>query len=429
MTERPRLPFGFKLIYRTLWWLLLPVALVYLFLRARKDRDYARNLGERFGRHAPSQPGRIWVHAVSLGELRSAVPLIRALLDRGEQIVTTHFTPAGRREAERLFADEIAKGNLRVCWAPLEFQFSYNSFLRAFQPKLGLSMEIEIWPEMIAASKRHDVPLYLCNAQYPKKSFERDMKKSRWRAAVQQDLAGALVKSDIQQSRFSAAGINDIAVTGELRFDQPVPADQLQAGQRLKARLNGRKVIALPSVVVGEDDIFMAAIKALKGPHAPLFIYIPRAPERFNETAQALEIQGFSIARRSDVLDGAFTGSFDPQIDVLLGDSMGEMYFYLALADLAIIGGSFVEKGAHNISEPLSLGIPCLVGPHDWTIEFPVTEAKSAGVCHQVKDADALIAYLLGDVRPASDAAKAFAQAQSGATKRTIDALVTRKLI
>ncbi|RYH98048.1 MAG: 3-deoxy-D-manno-octulosonic acid transferase, partial [Acetobacteraceae bacterium] len=139
----------FLRLWSLLWHLGLPVVLVYLWRRGRKDPLYARHLGERSGRYRQRLPGAVWVHAVSLGELRSAVPLIRALLDRGDRVVTTHFTPAGRRESERVFAADIAAGRMAAVWVPFETSWAYAGFFRAFRPRAGLVMEIEIWPRMI----------------------------------------------------------------------------------------------------------------------------------------------------------------------------------------------------------------------------------------------------------------------------------------
>lgn len=161
----------FLRLWSLLWHLGLPVVLIYLWKRGRKDPLYARHLAERFGRYPQRLPGAIWVHAVSLGEMRSAVPLIRALLDRGETVVVTHFTPAGRRATEAAFASEIAAGHLAAVWVPFELAWCYRRFFRTFRPKLGLVMEVEIWPRMVFAARDAGVPLFMCNAGYPSKSL------------------------------------------------------------------------------------------------------------------------------------------------------------------------------------------------------------------------------------------------------------------
>lgn len=413
----------FLRLWSLLWHLGLPIVLIYLWKRGRKDPLYAGHLAERFGRHRRGLPGAVWVHAVSLGELRSAVPLIRALLDRGERIVTTHFTPAGRREAERVFAAEIAAGRLVVVWVPFETGWAYRGFFRAFRPQLGLVMEIEIWPRMIFASRKAGVPLFMCNAQYPADSLARDA-RLRVRSDLMRGYAGAFVKSDLQAERFASVGVSNIAVTGELRFDQLIPAEHLAAAVRLRPQLAGtRRVIAFASVTEPEEALFLAATGAiLRAADPPLIVFIPRAPERFDAVAGALAGLGVAVARRSLALAPGFARRDAAQADVLLGDSLGEMYFYLALADRVVVGGGFQPKGSHNIIEPLALQRPVIVGPQIQTIEYPAVEALAAGVCLQTS-ADQLVADVLGWPDPAPAAITRFVAAHSGATKRTLQAI------
>jgi len=385
--------------YKTLWILGLPFALAYLFYRARRDPMYRAHLGERFGHYPNPLPGAVWVHAVSLGELRSAVPVIRRLLADGHTVVTTHFTPAGRREAASIFADDIAANRLQPVWIPLEFRWTFHRFFKAYQPQYGLVMEIEIWPEMIRSAHAEGIPLYACNAQYPIKSFTRDKEKSKWRFDLMRGFAGAFVKSDLQRERFKAAGCPNIHVTGELRFDQPIPQDHVTKGEIAKRDIT-RPVITITSVVKGEDETYIPLINATM-----------------------LIAAGLKVSRRSTGIARDLTGNIPPDTDVLLGDSMGEMYYYLALCDAAIIGGSFVEKGAHNISEPLALGKPVITGPHTWTIEFPIAEALAAGAASQVHTRDALETLIKSCDYGAPEKATAFFETQKGAIDRTMAAI------
>ncbi|WP_461306282.1 3-deoxy-D-manno-octulosonic acid transferase, partial [Albidovulum sp.] len=138
------------LAYRALWWLGLPLVLAYLAWRGRRDRDYAARLRERFGVYPPfAGAAPVWIHAVSLGEMRSATPIVTALLDESIPVLLTHFTPAGRREAARALAGPIAAGRVLPVWVPFELGFAWRRFLRHFAPRCGLVMEIEIWPVMI----------------------------------------------------------------------------------------------------------------------------------------------------------------------------------------------------------------------------------------------------------------------------------------
>ena len=426
----------FLRLWSLLWHLGLPVVLVYLWRRGRKDPLYAQHLGERLGRYRQRKTGAgwtgaVWVHAVSLGEMRSAVPLVRALLDRGDRVVTTHFTPAGRREAERVFAAEIGQGRLAAVWSPVETSWAYAGFLRAFRPRAGLVMEIEIWPRMIFAARGAGVPLFMCNAQYPTKSMARDAKFGL-RHKLMQGFAGAFVKSDLQATRFAGVGVRNIVVTGELRFDQPVPPALVAAGVALRPVLAGaRPVITFASAVEGEDALYLDAITAaLAHPSRPFVIYVPRKPERFDEVAGMLEARGLRFLRRSQSLDATLGAPRLPLVaegghppDVLLGDSLGEMYFYIALADRVVTGGGFTPHGAHNIIEPLALKRPVIVGPEIHTIEYPAVEAIAAGVCLRVATAQALTRALTDWPGPGPEAIQVFFDAHSGATAKTLAAL------
>jgi 3-deoxy-D-manno-octulosonic-acid transferase len=430
----------FLRFWSLLWHLGLPVVLIYLWRRGRRDALYSMHLAERFGRYPQRMTGTVWIHAVSLGEMRSAVPLVRALLDRGDRVVTTHFTPAGRSEAERVFAADIAAARMAAVWVPFETAWAYRGFFKAFRPKAGLVMEIEIWPRMIFAAKRSSVPLFMCNAQYPTKSMARDAKLSL-RHNFMQGYAGAFVKSDLQAERFSGVGVTNITVTGELRFDQPIPPHLMQAAEALRPALAGdRPVITFASAVEGEDDLYLGSITdALRHASRPFVVYVPRKPERFDEVAGMLEARGLKAIRRSEALDATLIPKNRPSLacgadgdgghpagqapDILLGDSLGEMYFYIALSDRVVTGGGFTPHGAHNIIEPLALKRPVIVGPEIHTIEYPAVEAIAAGVCLRVETSQALTAALTDWSGPLPEAIEAFFTAHSGATERTLAAL------
>jgi 3-deoxy-D-manno-octulosonic-acid transferase len=412
---------GFLLIWSLLWTALMPLILVYLYRRARKDALYAQHLPERFGRYAQRMQGAVWVHAVSLGELRSAVPLIRGVLDTGESVVITHFTPAGRRATLAAFGAEIAAGRVAAVWVPLELNWCFAGFFRAFRPKLGLVMEIEIWPRMVCAARAAGVPLYMCNAQYPLDSMTRDA-KFPLRPAVMRRFAGAFVKSDLQAQRFAAIGVPNISVTGELRFDQPIPTPHLAAAAALRPALPA-PALAFASVTAAEETLFIDTAAALRtGPNPPLIIFIPRAPERFDAVAQALAARGLTVQRRSTCLDDNLRARAPINADVLLGDSLGEMYFFLALASRVVVGGGFQPKGSHNIIEPLALGLPVIVGPYIQTIEYPAVEAIAAGVCKQ-STAASLTCDIAKWPSPSADTISAFLAAHSGATAKTLAAI------
>ena len=416
---------AFLVLWRLAWFLLMPLLLAYLFWRGRRDPLYRQRLAERFGFHRRRSTPHIWVHAVSIGELRSAVPLIRSFLERGEHVVTTHFTPAGLREAEKLFAPEIASGRLSATWVPFDYGLAFRRFFRAFRPKFGLVMEVEFWPGMITTARKSRIPLFLCNGQYPAKSFVRHTKSFLSPALLVPGFAGVMVKSELQAARFRQVGQANIAITGEMRFEQPIPPAQLSAATALRAKLaENRPVITLASIVEWEEDLFIAALaEVLKTvSDKPFFVFVPRAPERFAAVAARLEATGLAFAARSQCLTPALESNTIPPADILLGDSLGEMYFYLALSDFAVVGGGFNPRGSHNIIEPLALGKPVILGPEIWTIEYPAAEAIAAGVARQVSPEN-LVQALSEPHLPAPEKIEAFLAAHSGAVEKTLRAL------
>ncbi|UYV37501.1 3-deoxy-D-manno-octulosonic acid transferase [Rhodobacteraceae bacterium D3-12] len=416
---------AFLVVWRLAWLVLMPVILGYLLLRGRREPLYRQRIAQRFGFHAKRSTPHVWVHAVSIGELRSAVPLIRALLARGDHVVTTHFTPAGLAEAERIFAADITAGMLSTAYVPFDYGLAFRRFFRAFRPRLGLVMEVEFWPGMITASRRAGVPLYLCNGQYPVKSYERDRNRFLSPANLAPGFAGVMVKSTLQAERFRTLGQPNIAITGEMRFEQPIPPAHISAATTVRPALaKTRRVITLASVVEAEDTLFIDAIKTTlaQSRDKPFFVYVPRSPARFDTVAQMIADAGLSAARRSDILDKNLTLTSAPDIDILFGDSLGEMYFYLALCDTAVTGGGFNPAGSHNIIEPLALGKPTLVGPEIWTIEYPAVEAIAAGLAQQVS-AQNLPQALMAPNTPDRAKIDAFLAAHTGAVDKTLKAL------
>lgn len=415
------------LIYRLLWWLVLPLVLFYLRRRAKRDPAYGEHMEERWG-HGQTLENSVWVHAVSLGEMRSAAPLVRALLDRGEKVVTTHITPAGRHAAEKLFPEAIANGTLIARYLPFELGPAYCRFLKATRPKLALVLEVEIWPVMIAEAQRAKIPLYLVNSQIPSKSFPRARRLAHFIGHPVAAVTGVLAKSEHHVDRFLKLGATNVLAAGELRFDQPIPKLLLSAAAQLRPKIH-RPVVAVASVVEGEDELYLETYRLLQkrfrenGQTPPLFIHIPRAPERFKIAGDFLASQGQALIRRSEsfTADLAATKIDINETDVLVGDSIGEMYFYLALSDVAVVGGGFLPSGAHNIIEPLALKKPVLTGPNIWTIEYPANEALEAGVlrlCDDPTDLANEIESILSQPDDFTLKADAFFAAHAGATER-----------
>jgi 3-deoxy-D-manno-octulosonic-acid transferase len=436
------------LAYRLLWVFFLPAALVYLWVRGRKEPLYRRFVGERLGFVRPRLDRPVWMHCASLGELRGIAPLIRALISGGYPVWVSTLTPAGRNAVPKLFGPEIETGRLAVAYAPLESASAVGRVLRALRPRCVLMVENDVWPVLLSVIQAEGVPLAMVNAQYSARSLQRDQHWWGFRSAAFRSFDRILCKSDVQAARFQGIGARGVVVAGETRFDVPVPQHLLdraaECAQRCGLGPGGRPVIALASIVESEEAVVLPLLASILSDSdlnrrgRPLVIFVPRQPHRFDAVMQSLVGAGFSAARRSAVFDTGLGPTASPgdkgpdelaQVDVLLGDSLGEMFFYLALSEVVFVGGSFSPLGAHNVIEPMALGKPVVVGPETWTIEFPAVEALAAGALIQVQSPNELVpqlSRLLTDpeaYRSAAMHAASFYQQHAGATSRHLTIL------
>ena len=429
--------------YHALWHLLLPLVLWLLWRKGKREPLYRAHWSERMGHVETHAQRPVWVHSSSMGELRGAAPLVQALLARGFPVLVTTFTPAGRNTAHRLFAEAMAQGQLQVAYQPLELGWAIDRFIRQVQPRCAIMTEIDTWPVLLHRLHRKGIRLVMANAQYPRKSLKRDLRWWGLRSAVFRCYDLVLCKSTTHAERFERVGCPQVVVAGETRFDLPVPTAQLAAAAECVASQGlhpgQRPVLCVASSVAGEDEQFMRAFALVRdglkaaGLPAPLLVHVPRSPQRFDAVASMFQDAGWRLARRSLCMDANLRlnpGASLAEVDVLLGDSLGEMYFYLALSQAVVVGASFVPLGAHNVIEPLALKKPVMVGPSVWGIEYPGVEAMAAGVLQQLPDMNALAdCWLRLMTDPQAYAAaiagvERFYAEHAGATQRHLDVLL-----
>ncbi len=408
---------AFLWLYSVLIHLAEPLVWRYFRRRAVADPAYMDDPEQRRGQGGPFQTD-LWVHAVSLGEFTSAEPLIRQALDAGYRVLTTHATPAGRRSAEAAFGD---RSGFAARYMPIDRPKYWRRFFALHAPKAGLVMEVEFWPVMIEEARRSGCILCLANSQVPSKSYSRARLLARIAGHPVARAAAVFAKSERIAARFRSLGAEPVIVMGETRFDIPPPAHLVEAAAPLAG---GRPVLTLASVVAGEEKIYLDLLSRLmEDLHPPLVIWVPRAPERFSDHHDLLKRAGFRVSRRSDAFDDELSPKTDlADTQILLGNSLGEMFFYLAPANAVIVGGGFIEKGAHNVIEPLSLGKPVLTGPYTWTIEFPAVEAEAAGVLTVIRDRTELYAAVTHALTQA-DTASDFHASNAGASARILEAI------
>jgi 3-deoxy-D-manno-octulosonic-acid transferase len=404
-------------LYTLLIWLALPLVFVRLWWRGRMQPEYRRQLGERFGRYTrQARQPLIWLHAVSVGETRAAQPLVQALraAHPDHALLLTCMTPTGRAAAEELY------GAHAVCaYLPYDYPFAVRRFLRAFAPRLGLIMETEVWPNLIAQCGAAGVPLALVNARLSERSARR---YRRFAALARPAFAGfAWVGAQTagDRERLAALGARRIEVTGNLKFDVTPASDLIERGRAWRAARHGRKMLLAASTREGEEALLLDALAPLlRAGH--LLALVPRHPQRFEEVARLAGARGLAVARRSA------TAAPDGAVEVWLGDSMGEMPAYYAAADCAYVGGSLLPFGGQNLIEACALGCPVLIGPHTYNFADAAQSAVAAGAALRVADAAELVRAalrLLGaDVERErmGAAGLAFADAHRGATERTM---------
>lgn len=426
-----------RAIYRALWWLIAPLAVLRLMIRSRRERGYREHVCERFGHSAGRLPEDdtplIWVHAVSVGETRAAQPLVDALLAArpDARILLTHMTPGGRATGEQLFGDRVLR-----CYLPYDMPHAVRRFLRTWRPSLGLVMETEVWPTLIDECKRADVPLVLTNARMSARSFKRAAKFGAGAREVFGGFTRVLAQSPADAERLSTLGARSVAVLGNLKFDMASPPALVARGRDWRRAIGTRPVWVAASTREGEEELVLQAFAALKVPDA-LLILVPRHPQRFDEVAALVARNNLKLERRSQwapaasVEGHASVNALPQDVNVLLGDSMGEMGAYYAAADLAFIGGSLLPLGGQNLIEACAVGTPVLIGPHVFNFTQATADALAAGAALQVQDPADLARALRELFEDKSRrvtmgaAASAFAARHRGATGRTVDVLTT----
>ena len=396
--------------YELLLHLLLPMVALMFWRRGAKEPLYRRFWGERLGSVRCMLERPVWVHSASMGEMRGAAPWVLGLLAQGVPVFLTTLTPAGRQTAGKLFGKALSSGQLQLAYAPLDLSWAVRRVLRRVQPRCAVMTEIDTWPVLLATVRRAGVPLAMANAQYPAGSFERDLRWGGVRARLFKAYELVMCKSELQAKRFRHVGCPRVAVVGETRFDLPVSQPQLAAAEATlqTGQLQGRPVVCVASAIEGEDKLLIDALLRMRrtlaetGHPAPLWVYVPRSPQRFDAVAQLLQAAGLRTLRRSEALNAQLHWIAPPDwahADVLLGDSIGEMYFYLGLAQVVVVGSSFGDRAVHNIIEPLAIHKPVWTGPSIRGIEYPALEALQAGVLHHAQSGDDLADQLSAVLR------------------------------
>ena len=364
--------------------LALPLILGRLAWRSRSNRDYLSGLGQRFGLSLPSVgPQRpVWIHAVSVGEAQAAAPLARALRERHPEapLLVTTTTPTGRDRVRQALGDQAVH-----CYLPYDLPLLVDRFLDRLRPRLAVVMETELWPNLFAACERRAIPIVLANVRLSARSA----RGYRRAAGLTREMLGRVARiaaqSQADATRLLAldAPPERVSVTGSVKFDLHLPASLREEAQVLRRSFGTeRSVLIAASTHEGEDaQVLEAFARVLDAIPRCMLVLVPRHPERFAAAAGLCRRRGFSTALRSRA-----TKRFE-DVDVFVGDSMGELPLFYAASDVAFVGGSLVPTGGHNLLEPAALGLPVLFGPHVFNFAEISRMLEEAGAAWQVADA------------------------------------------
>ena len=378
-----------RFLYNLVFTLAIPFILIRLWLRGGSNSGYRQRWAERFAFFTfGGKVNGLLIHSVSVGETLAAEPLVRSLQAAHPSLTLTISTtpPTGSDQVKRLYGSDLAAGRIFHVYLPYDLPWLMSRFIRKIQPSLCIIMETELWPNIIRSCNKQQVPVILANARLSAGSARGYAKFSKLTQPMLQglDLIAAQHRADAQ--RFIDLGIDEhkVDVTGSIKFDINVPEQVFQQGIELK-KLWGqeRLVLVLASSHEGEDDLMLDSYQQLLADFPELFlVLVPRHPERFDDVAALIFNRDLHMARRSESFDSAKL-QVNPLTQVYLADTMGEMLLLLASADIAIIGGSFIEHGGHNPLEACALSKAVVMGPSDYNFAAITQQLINQGAMRQ----------------------------------------------
>lgn len=364
-----------RLIYTFLFYLLIPFILLRLLWRGRHAPAYWHRWLERFGfsKITPVQP-TLWIHAVSMGEVQAAIPLIQALEIRypHNDILITTMTPTGSQRVCDVFGERVWH-----VYLPYDLPDSVARFLTRAQPSLLILMETELWPNLLSACHQRSIPVILANARLSIGSAAGYQRISGLVGEMFNCITAVVAQTPVDAKRFLALGADPtkISTSGSIKFDTHLPINFSEKAQHLRCQWGKERAVWIAaSTHEGEEKIVLDVFTTLKQTyHTLLLVLVPRHPERFNHVNNLAKQRGFIISRRSKA-------DVHKKTDIYLGDTMGDLPLLYASCDVAFVGGTLVPVGGHNLLEPAAVGIPVIMGPHVF---------ECAEICRQLLEVNA----------------------------------------
>lgn len=374
-----------RFLYNLLTYLLLIPFAFYWLIKGIGNRSYIDRLPQRFGFGFPQFDSCIWIHAVSVGEVQAAAPLVHALIERfpDQKIVVTTVTPTGAARVAALFGD-----NVEHCYVPFEFPNAIRSFYSSVRPRAAMIMETEIWPNLYRGCGVRKIPLILVSARISPRSIPG---YRRLLPLIRETLSHGIIiaaQSQADADRFLELGANPVRtwVMGNIKFDVESDPNITDQGVHLRHALFGeRPVWIAASTHDGEEEQILDAHRFLLESHRDLLlVLVPRHPERFDGVRDLIAKQSFNVISRTD------NQPCERSTQVFLVDTMGEVPLFFAASDIAFVGGSLVPVGGHNLLEPAAQGLPIVTGPHSFNAQEVAEEFIELGACRVVTDSSEL---------------------------------------
>jgi len=416
-----------RLLYSFIFYLLIPFILLRLLWRGFRAPAYWRRIPERFGFFPHLAQGEyLWIHAVSVGEVQAAVPLIRALKTNfpTQAILVTTMTPTGSKQLTKIFKDSV-----QHVYLPYDVPDAMARFFTKIQPRLIILMETELWPNLLHLASKKNIPVILANARLSEKSAKGYRRFARFTRQILNNVTVIAAQTQEHAKRFIALGArsNAVFVTGSIKFDVDLPENYQERAHSLRQQLGTKRPVWIAaSTHEGEDEQVLHAFRKIKeNLKNCLLVLVPRHPERFNRVAALCEQRGFSTARRSkNQLCGEKT-------DIYLGDTMGELIILYAACDAAFVGGTLVPTGGHNLLEPAILALPIVIGQHIFNfpeISHNLLNIKAARQVSNANElADIILLYLSDSElrKQMGEKGRTFVEQNRGALKRLLAIIAT----
>ena len=416
--------------YTLLLWLALPVVMIRLGWRALSSPGYRGRISERFGGGAPDDRCcDLWIHAVSVGEVKAATPLVQRLLKEKKHlnIIITTMTPTGAQQVVDTFGKEV-----RHRFAPYDYPFAIRRFINQFSPRLLILMETEIWPNMIRICHQQGIAVAMANVRLSARSA----RGYRFVLPLVRDGLSKVslfaVQSEADRKHLLSLGIDASRThrTGSMKFEIRMPASVNEVAQAVRRDWSpNRPVIVAGSTHDGEESLLLRAFQSLCTEFPDLLLVIaPRHPERFDAVMRLASRSNLGVSRRTNQ-----AGALDATVQIQIADTMGELPVLYGAADIAVVGGSLIPIrgiGGHNILEPCAVGVPVIFGPNmgNFLEISEITLTADAGL--QVNDEAALIVQLrqlLNDAHLRSsmgERGRMMVGQNAGATQQTCDLIM-----